>query len=410
MISKKQPSLKVLIITFEYKEQVTGGIGRVINGITPFMRTHMAFDVFLLEWRYLTSCISGRLYRNKKGRRFERKRKYFLWYLHVIRKLIEKEKYQVVHILHSSKYTRSLVAMVKNRFPEIRIVYSCHSIARYEREIRNNSPSELKSEEVLVDKADHIHLLNKVSASYFEQSYPGRKNTRAFSIIPNGIEESEYHAIDRDFYNSLSEQLNKRENIVVLCISRWSHGKGIESILDAAPKIISQYPAVRFVLAGRKTISWEHEIGKYVSAIDKKIEAMKQHVVSFGWVNEIQRNTLFSLADISVMPSRLEYFPYSLLEPMICKVPVVSSKIPCAEEILSENEDCLFFHPENPDELAEKILKLVADKELRKNLAFNAYLKVKRNCDWKNVASGYVQMYHRLAERELTAVAGYAHI
>ena len=75
--------------------------------------------------------------------------------------------------------------------------------------------------------------------------------------------------------------------------------------------------------------------------LDKKIEALSSNVFILSWLNEAKRNTLFSMANLVVMPSLLEYFPYSILEPAICNLPIISSKIKCVTEIFKNEKECL---------------------------------------------------------------------
>lgn len=387
---ERNESIKVLVVTFEYKEKVTGGIGRVINGIDSMMQDKIIFDVFLMEWRYLTLCFSGTHYlHNKLNTQINR---YYKNYLTCINQLIKKYKYNIVHILHNGKESSILAEMIKTRFPDIKIIFSCHSIARYEQMIRNNSIQELSYEKLLIENTDHIHLLNQSSANYFQQSYPDT-DPDSITIIPNGIEEKDYRLMDEVFYHELIKQTNKGKNYIITCLSRWSHGKGIEKLLDAIPEVIKVYPNCKFIVAGKKNKSWENEADLYVKEIDKKIEQLKYHVIPIGWLNETKRNALFKLTDIVVMPSQLEYFPYSLLEPMICKVPIVSSNIDCAKELLIEDMDCLFFEKEKADDLARQLLKLIGNPETGYKLAANAYLKIRNQLNWPSIGQQYISMY-----------------
>ncbi len=130
--------------------------------------------------------------------------------------------------------------------------------------------------------------------------------------------------------------------------------------------------------------------------IDKAAKRINDDIIILDWLNSAQRNTLFSLSDVFIMPSELEYFPYSILEPAAAGVPIISSDIPCVREMLADKE-CLYFQSGNSSELAEKIELLMDNTDLGWKFAERAKKRVVREGDWKNIASQYVDMYQLVA-------------
>ncbi len=389
MLYKKKS--KVLLITFEYGKVIAGGIGRVTNSIAynlckeiEFHVLHLQFNLLMIQWYSYIYKISE----NKKDKNI-----YKGPYIRTLLKAIKKENYSVVHILANGKNLVECIKHIKQNFPEVKIIYSCHSIAKYEINIRNNKEEEIETEQFIVNNVNHIQLLNKTSLNFLTESYADVAKNTPISIIPNGIEEDEFKMIDQQWRNALLKDLDPTNNTIVLCMSRWSFGKGLEYLLDAVAKVTEHRKNIRFVLVGRKTSSWENKVKDYVSLIDEKIDALKEYVIPLGWLDDLQRNTLMSIADIWVMPSMLEYFPYSILEPMVCKIPIISSRIDSVVELLEADKECLFYSPKDPVELANQILQLVQDKEKRNELAINAYQKAKQLYKWDIISQMYLNMY-----------------
>ena len=75
--------------------------------------------------------------------------------------------------------------------------------------------------------------------------------------------------------------------------------------------------------------------------------------------------------DALVVPSYYETFSYVMLEAIACGVPVVSSKWPSCEYLYRDNENCLLFPVNDPNQLAQSIGRLMTDKELRGRLVRN---------------------------------------
>ncbi len=388
---------KVLFVTFEYKKTVSGGIGRVINGIISHLREKSGVDVFHIRWKTKFMKLAGDHY-YMAGEK-ELCEKYPTMYRALI-KVLQDHQYDIIHVLHVGLETTKMARIIKEKFPRVQIIFSCHSLAPQDSEIRMSNPKKMAFEEEIIKKCDAIHVLNKTSLNLLKQHYPWASQSTPVFMIPNGINKADY-----DYKPSKIESLgllktstNKRINIT--CMSRWTFGKGLEHFLNAVPIIIEKASHVKFTIAGRKNISWENNYFQYVLKIDAMARKLKKHVKIMGWLNDVERNRLFAQSDICIMPSELEYFPYSLLEPMITKVPVVASDIDCVSETFSNNEECLLFENTNHYDLADKVLELIFDENKRYTLQESAYKKVSTEFQWHYVANQYHDMYQNVVRQD----------
>ncbi|HEX3043691.1 MAG TPA: glycosyltransferase family 4 protein [Bacillota bacterium] len=397
---------KILFITLEYGKEISGGIGRVVNSLSLALETNIDLQIMLL--RNFRVIKYTRIYRFHQQKWVKRILGHFR--PQILINLIQKEHFDAVHLFHVSPVTAEVVKIIKQFFPELKIIYSCHSIAKYESDIRNIHPRLPRDEAFILGQINHLHLLNQSSLQYFEAAYGPMAGKISYSMIPNGIDAASFQVIDSRFKRKMNRLVYKNSKIAkgqaingcacareltVLCMSRWSWGKGLEYLLDAIPLVVAQYPNIRFIITGRRLISWEYRYWDYLQKIRQKMAGLKDYVIPMGWLNDRGRNLLLTLADIWVMPSLLEYFPYSILEPMIAKVPIISSRLDCVEEMLRDNEDCLFYEPTHPEQLAEQIIKLIENPDLRRQLAANAYAKAKAY-QWDHISELYLRMYQRV--------------
>ncbi|MBP1203662.1 glycosyltransferase involved in cell wall biosynthesis [Duganella sp. 1411] len=377
----------VLFVSYEFGPQVSGGVARVINGLSGALLGKLKFDVFLLQWRLALDDFSGDLFRS--GLHQE---SYHTHYIETIRKLIQTRGYNVVHIMHSGEHTYALVKALNECGADVKIVFSSHSIAKHEQLIRNSSDRDLFHEDYLLKNSHHIHLLSETAKSWLLNAYPELAPMADFHIIPNAINcRATEHM----------EKLEKPEKIV-LCMSRWSHGKGIEYLLDAIPHVVRELPDAKFIIAGRKESSWENDVLTYVKKIDAKIEKLSAFIEVLGWITDAEKDLLFAKASVVVMPSEIEYFPYSVLEPAAEKVALVSSRIAGAQEILVENRDCLMYETTDAVELAGKIIQLLRDPAMADALAEHAFENVSLRYTWNRVSDIYCNLYtHVVTNKEL---------
>jgi glycosyltransferase involved in cell wall biosynthesis len=406
--------MKVLLITHEYGRRITGGLGRVVNGIFENM-SGVQMDIFQIKFPFTIPVGAAKTFSVNAGNDFA-----FLYRKNEqnkvkcvssgnFRKVLEEsmisEAYDCIHLIVNSHVVAECLRIIKKSFPATKTLYSCHSIVRKEMAVRNNSHLELISEQYIMNTADHIHVLNKTSLRYLEESYPQVVEKGRILLVPNGINEADFLEENDSYKKQMIDRTNPTENRIIFCMSRWSHGKGLEYLLDAASIVSREFNNVRFIIAGRKEQSWENQLEEYLALIDKKIDHLKEYVVPLGWISDQERNTLFHMADVCVMPSQLEYFPYGILEPMVCRVPIVSSRIDSVSELLNENEECLFYRSKNADELAGKLLYLLKHPDAGRSMASKAFLKAKSLYNWEVVCHRYAEIYETMANSKTAVIS-----
>jgi glycosyltransferase involved in cell wall biosynthesis len=76
--------------------------------------------------------------------------------------------------------------------------------------------------------------------------------------------------------------------------------------------------------------------------------------------------------DIYVCSSVKEGFPYAILEAMYVGLPIVSTNVGGISDMIRHGQNGLLVESKNPDQLAERILKLSNDENLRIKLGANA--------------------------------------
>ncbi len=113
---------------------------------------------------------------------------------------------------------------------------------------------------------------------------------------------------------------------------------------------------------------------------------LKDRVKLLGFISQEDLPALYHNASMFIYPSFYEGFGLPVLEAMNSGAPVICSdkssipEVVCSPffskerngaELLSSNNDCaaIFFDPKNPEDLAEKIKKLLRDENLRQQLS-----------------------------------------
>jgi glycogen(starch) synthase len=139
---------------------------------------------------------------------------------------------------------------------------------------------------------------------------------------------------------------------------------------------------VRFVMAGTgdmysRMIEFAADlgIGKYF------------HYTGFLGREQVKR--LYAMSDLYVMPSVSEPFGISPLEAMMHGVPAIVSKQSGVSEVV---QNCIKVDFWNVDELADSILRVLRDQELKVNMQEEGHREV-RAISWDSTAEKLEQIY-----------------
>ncbi len=141
---------------------------------------------------------------------------------------------------------------------------------------------------------------------------------------------------------------------VVLFLGRNHELKGIEDILKAAPEVWSRYPETIFLFVGPKEGRSEEIFRRYSD----------DRVIVIDAVTDDEKNGLIERCDIFCVPSLHESFGIVFLEAWHHGKPIVAADIPPIRELNPEDGGGILIRP-IPGEIAEAVLRLLDDEELR---------------------------------------------
>jgi glycosyltransferase involved in cell wall biosynthesis len=99
---------------------------------------------------------------------------------------------------------------------------------------------------------------------------------------------------------------------------------------------------------------------------------------------------LMNAADVFVFPSLEEGFGFPPLEAMACGTPVVTSNVSSLPEVVGDA--ALLVDPENVEEIASAIEKVLTDEKLREELIRKGFERVKR-FSWEKTARETIEVY-----------------
>jgi len=173
--------------------------------------------------------------------------------------------------------------------------------------------------------------------------------------VPNCIENGSFFS-----------WMNHNKYIQVLFLSNLHPTKGPFDVLRAANLLIKQKLNVRFVLAGAdSSLNFTDQLKSYIN--DKGLD---EYVKMLGPVYGEEKDKLFVASDIFVFPTYFERETFGIvnIEAMSWGLPVISSTEGAIPEIVQDGITGFIVNPNSPEEIADKIINLVNNPDLRKNM------------------------------------------
>ncbi|MEC5387671.1 glycosyltransferase family 4 protein [Uliginosibacterium sp. H3] len=157
------------------------------------------------------------------------------------------------------------------------------------------------------------------------------------------------------------------QQLVVLMMARLLYPKGIREFVEAARRVRSTMPQVRFLLAG------EPDPGNPESVDAATLAAWKaEGVVEFlGHRSDVL--ALNQTCSVAVLASTQgEGIPRSLLEAAACRRALVATNVPGCRALVVDGQTGLLVPPCDSGALSEAILRLLKDAALRARLGLAA--------------------------------------
>ncbi|MGD1699650.1 glycosyltransferase [Dapis sp. BLCC M229] len=160
----------------------------------------------------------------------------------------------------------------------------------------------------------------------------------------------------------------KKDEIAILLLGTVCERKGQHDLVKSLSFIPEkEREKIKCFLVGDRPNLYSLKLHELVKNLPEEIQ---QRVEIVGETSETAK--YYQAADIFVCTSRIESFPRVILEAMAYNLPIVTTPVFGIVEQVKPNINGLFYAPDNPEELANVLMSLLIDEELRQRLAGNA--------------------------------------
>ena len=231
-------------------------------------------------------------------------------------------------------------------------------------------------------QSDHVLAQTMGERSFFVRSGLAPQNVTTGGV---GLPAKEPPPAD-------SERSRRRlglsgDDFVVLFLGRKTRSKGLDVVLQAHAALKRHYPQLRLALAGPGTEFSETLLARYGDV---------PGVVDYGMVSDEMKRDLLGACDCLALPSTGEAFGYVFLEAWSFGKPVIGVETEAVSTVVDHGRDGFLIRPRCASELAESIVHLVEDPDLRHRMGSRGQEKVRRRYTISRVTDVVEGVYDRV--------------
>ena len=230
--------------------------------------------------------------------------------------------------------------------------------------------------------ADHIIAVSELTKRTIVTNY-GISPDKV-TVVHNGNTPQSVAPTDDRF--APLRRLRQEGKKVVLFAGRITIQKGVDYFVKAAKKVLEYNKGVYFIVAG------SGDMEQQIIALTADL-GISQHFLFTGYYAIDEQASLFSLADVVVMPSVSEPFGIIPLESMSNGTPVIVSKQSGVAEVITHALKVDFW---DTDEMANNILAVISHDVLKQTLQKEGLQQVS-GVTWDKAAKKMKTLYQTIA-------------
>ena len=386
--------MKVLMLSWEYPPRVVGGIARVVKELSEKLQLE-GQDVTVVTYKegdtpYFEVEETGvKVYRVDNY--MIRPNNFIDWIMQLnfnliteVNKLIQSG--ETFDVIHAHDWLTAYASKTLKESYNIPLVSTIHATeagrnggiqTEMQRYINDTEwMLTYESSEVIVNSNFMKNDIQRIFGLPFEK----------IKVIPNGIDLKKFDGIKKDY--EFRRRFAADNEKIILSLGRLVFEKGIQHLIYAMPKILSNYNDAKLVIVGKGGMIDElKQITVNLGIQDK--------VYFTGYIagNDVQK--MYKVSDVAVFPSTYEPFGIVALEAMLGGTPTVVSDIGGLNEIVKHGETGLKSYAGNANSIADSVTQLLYDYDLSEKITKNAKLEVVQNFNWTKIAEDTRKLYEK---------------
>ena len=208
-------------------------------------------------------------------------------------------------------------------------------------------------------------------------------------------------------YEAVDEQFKKNHTVIEL--EKFKRDKGLPANYFLYAGTMKPYKNIQLIISALKILKQKGELkyklliagrkDRFFPTVYKEVKDrnLVDDVDFLDYVSDDELPLIIKCADIFIFPSLYEGFGLSVLEAMSLGVPTIVSNASSLPEVVSDG--AIIVDSQNPQDLAQAVLSLLKDEDLRKNLSKRG-IERSQAFSWRKTAEETLKIYLKAYEEQ----------
>ena len=383
------------MLSWEYPPRIVGGIARHVEELSEALASQ-GHEVHVITADHPDTAE----YEERRGVHVHRVKgdaaptpDFLTWILHLnfgmAKQAIKMHRYRPFDVVHAHDWLVAQAGILLKQALDVPLVATIHATeAGRMHGIHNPIQAYIHQQEWFLTYEAYRVI---VCSQYMYREVKGQFNLPddKLDILYNGIDASKFDfEFDRPHFRRRFALDHEK---IVLFVGRMVPEKGAQVLIEAAPKVVAQFPETKFVVVGK---------GGFLEELKARAAALGAgHKILFtGYVDDDTLLRLYRIADVDVVPSLYEPFGIVALEGMAAKLPTVVAETGGLAEIVDHTQTGITTFAGDPGSLAWGISEVLKNPEYAHHLGQNAYQKVQEVFNWQAIARGTTSVYDKVLQ------------
>jgi len=243
----------------------------------------------------------------------------------------------------------------------------------------------IRTEKEILEKMDTIISASPIEPELVEKFYNVR---RKMYVVPPGV--------DIDYFKPEAKQrkINVPERYV-FTTGRIEWTKGFDLLVSAFASVVASIDDISLLIGGGSTkpTRIEIDVRKKIDSIAREL-GISEKVIQIGRISNEDLPAYYAKSELVVLPSRYDLFGMVAIEALACGKPVIVSKYAGVYKIIARDFG-IVVDPLNKEELADRIIYLLRNPDIRKQMGLKGREFVERKMIWQNLAKDLKNIYDK---------------
>lgn len=382
--------IHICLICNEYPESNHGGIGSFTKDLAEGLAKNNfkvsiigIYSKYVLDFNeeIIETINNVTVYRYPFENKFKDKRFNIAFNRYKLYKQIKNlNKINKINIIEAPEHDGWLPFGVPSKIPYISRL---HSSVTLHGKLLNKKYSRLISilEKQQLKNSDYIISVSEYTAKTTFDLFNIKKE---YKVIYNSIKIPS---------NIILEQIDKN---LILFAGSVVPRKGVTELIKAINIVLKQFPNINLILAGKNQyminrIKYEEYLRKFIN------DEFQNNVIFKGALDrDTELMPLINKAYFCCFPSHVEAFSLAPMEAMALGKAVIFTKYVSGPELIEDNISGLLADTKDPKDIADKILLLLNNEILCKQIAENGKKRIESNFSYQKWLTENISFYKEI--------------